>query len=185
MCVLESELNVENSIPDPSDRAACVHISSFSAASVIVLHKLAALTIRPYTHFTHSYTLWLLSLIVAFAGPGGVQQAKNRVIEKEDDEACIVQPSLKADMKWNHSLFVCACSCVSAHTQKSGILGRIFFCFCSSFVKLFVSAVLPSNHVFLGSPTVWPCFCFCLPYPYCLLSVYCQQSCHLPESITR
>lgn len=55
MCVLESELSIENSIPDPSDRAACVHISSFSAASVIVLHKLAALTIRPYTHL-HTYT---------------------------------------------------------------------------------------------------------------------------------
>ncbi|KAK1883978.1 Cytoplasmic dynein 1 heavy chain 1, partial [Dissostichus eleginoides] len=35
---------------------------------------------------THLYTLALLSLIAAFAGPGGVQRAKNGAIEKEDDE---------------------------------------------------------------------------------------------------
>lgn len=78
MCALQSELRAENSIPDACDGAARVHISSFSAAAVIVLHKLVALMIGALHTLTRSHTLCPLSLIAAWLGPRGRKAGQER-----------------------------------------------------------------------------------------------------------
>lgn len=78
MCALQSELRAENSIPDACDGAARVHISSFSAAAVIVLHKLVALMIGALHTLTRSHTLCLLLLIAAWLGPRGRKAGQER-----------------------------------------------------------------------------------------------------------